>query len=223
MTVCVLWTTATKAVNYLGQVCRQNLVWRLSNFCTCHWHSWIMTWDWIFLTNWSKEENVWISSSCAPFHAAWVEFYSSAFITLLNAICCKEMQINVGAHIQIVGCWGTHILAWTKINLRERKSLAIFPTLLLQTFISCQWSMNSGHQNSKKKSDNFPTLNIFFGMCCHFFLLISNLTAMMMIVAATISVFASFRLWPSQDGGVGGVGLGPIGNRDDLPICCFPL
>ena len=28
---------------------------------------------------------------------------------------------------------------------------------------------SSGHQNTKKKTDNFPTLNIFFGMSCHFF------------------------------------------------------
>ena len=58
--VCVFWVqyfvcTATEPLNYLGPaVCfGKNLVSSSSNFCTCHQHSWIMSW--------SNQENVGIS------------------------------------------------------------------------------------------------------------------------------------------------------------------
>ena len=132
MTVCVLWV-ATQAVNYLGQVCGQNLVSDEAHQTfvrVTHIHE---LWP-------SGQRRKMYEYFPAALHAAGVEFYSSSFITL--AICWKEMQINIGAHIQIVGCWGTHVLAWSKINLREKITKQYFPTLLLKHLfhVNDQWT-----------------------------------------------------------------------------------
>ena len=138
MSVCVLCVYCECTVKnwnkgcelFRTSVCRQNLVWGSETFIrVTHIHEWIMT-------KRSEEENVWISFSWPP--PARVEFYSSAYIILFecfshfwcnfDGFAYDQMQINLGAHIQIVGCWRTYVLAcWTQINLREEITKKYFP------------------------------------------------------------------------------------------------